>query len=151
MKEGLSLRTTEVPDASETDAHSFLTRGRQITLSCEPQELPLLRATTLSEIKRLQQSGPREDDIRGAVEADRRDSETAERTNAYWLHTCVIATVVLFLLWWLFAPFVVICFWLHAFAPSSFFAVHPRAGRRRSLFFGFVKNAPSKCASRFFS
>ncbi|CAM9334409.1 unnamed protein product [Ectocarpus fasciculatus] len=58
-----------------------------ITLSCEPQELPLLRATTLSEIKRLQQSGPREDEIRGAVEADRRDSETAERTNAYWLHT----------------------------------------------------------------
>ncbi|CAM9743444.1 unnamed protein product [Ectocarpus sp. 12 AP-2014] len=58
-----------------------------ITLSCEPQELPLLRATTLSEIKRLQQTGPRQDEIRGAVEADRRDSETAERTNAYWLHT----------------------------------------------------------------
>lgn len=59
----------------------------QITLSCEPQELPLLRATTLSEIKRLQDSGPREDEIKGAVEADRRDRETAERTNAYWLHT----------------------------------------------------------------
>ncbi|CAM9691194.1 unnamed protein product [Scytosiphon promiscuus] len=58
-----------------------------ITLSCEPQELPLLRATTLSELKRLQELGPREDEIKGAVEADRRDRETAERTNAYWLHT----------------------------------------------------------------
>ena len=43
--------------------------ARQITLSCEPQELPLLRATTLSELKRLQETGPREDEIKGAVEA----------------------------------------------------------------------------------
>lgn len=33
------------------------------------------------------------DEIKGAVEADRRDRETAERTNAYWLHTCVFGWV----------------------------------------------------------
>lgn len=61
----------------------------QITLSCEPQEVPLLQATTMSELRKLQEDGPREDEIRAAVEADRRDMETAERTNAYWLHTYV--------------------------------------------------------------
>lgn len=62
----------------------------QITLSCEPQEVPLLQATTISELRKLQEDGPREDEIRAAVEADRRNMETAERTNAYWLHTYVL-------------------------------------------------------------
>ena len=65
----------------------------QITLSCEPQEVPLLQATTMSELRKLQEDGPREDEIRAAVEADRRDMETAERTNAYWLHTCAVCGI----------------------------------------------------------
>lgn len=69
----------------------------QITLSCEPQELPLLQSTTMSELKKLQEEGPRPEEIRGAVEADRRDRETAERTNAYWLHRCVCACVLYYL------------------------------------------------------
>ncbi|CAN0480711.1 unnamed protein product, partial [Laminaria digitata] len=67
-----------------------VTNHVQITLSCEPQEVPLLQATTMSELRKLQEDGPREDEIRAAVEADRRDMETAERTNAYWLHTCAV-------------------------------------------------------------
>ncbi|CAM9595638.1 unnamed protein product [Ascophyllum nodosum] len=58
-----------------------------ITLSCEPQELPMLQETALSELRKLQREGPREDEIRGALEADRRDRETAERTNSYWLNS----------------------------------------------------------------
>lgn len=61
----------------------------QITLSCEPQELPLLQATTMSELTKLQREGPREEEIKGAVEAYRRDRETAQRTNSYWLHRLV--------------------------------------------------------------
>lgn len=45
----------------------------------------MLKETTMSELKKLQAEGPREEEIKGAVEADRRDRETAERTNVYWL------------------------------------------------------------------
>lgn len=45
----------------------------------------MLKETTMSELKKLQVEGPQEEEIKGAVEADRRDRETAERTNAYWL------------------------------------------------------------------
>ena len=46
----------------------------------------MLQETALSELRKLQREGPREDEIRGALEADRRDRETAERTNSYWLN-----------------------------------------------------------------
>lgn len=43
----------------------------------------------MAELKKLQEEGPRQEEINGAVEADRRERETAERTNSYWLHWCV--------------------------------------------------------------
>ena len=47
----------------------------------------------MTELRKLQEDGPRDDEIRAAVEADKRDMETAERTNSYWLHTCAVCGI----------------------------------------------------------
>ncbi|CAM9682109.1 unnamed protein product, partial [Discosporangium mesarthrocarpum] len=57
-----------------------------VSLTCNPEDVSLLHAKTLEELERLQEVGPSSEEIQGAIEADRRDRETAERTNTYWLN-----------------------------------------------------------------
>ncbi|MGE0041096.1 MAG: M16 family metallopeptidase [Vicinamibacterales bacterium] len=50
-----------------------------------PENVGKLTAAVIAEVKRLQAEGPTADDVARVKELERRDLETSERQNAYWL------------------------------------------------------------------
>mmetsp|Transcript_27120 Transcript_27120/g.35553 ORF Transcript_27120/g.35553 Transcript_27120/m.35553 type:complete len:264 (+) Transcript_27120:1116-1907(+) len=55
-----------------------------ITLTCKPKDVESIHAKIMQDIEDLAKSGPTEEEVKHAVEAHKRERETAMRTNAYW-------------------------------------------------------------------